>query len=222
VTISSKRPLAILIGANLPSWTGQHDDAFTPVLLPVYSKDVLHDLNLDGWLLTAYGVGAMAGTLIYAPASRRLLANRYLTFVGCFAAVAAVRVALSAGWPVVQQSTVVRDHLLDALDHAGLPTDEIALLGPRPPAGRMPLYQSMVLLQRVTPPYKAGGIEFVPQPGFPLGPQCELLLEIWEADDGLTANPLSPEGYLPPSRIARLASDVSAEMIKTMAAIAPE
>jgi MFS family permease len=72
------------------------DDAFTPVLLPVYSKDVLHNLSRDGWLLTAYGVGAVAGTLIYAPASRRLLANRYLTFVGCFAAVAAVRVAMVA------------------------------------------------------------------------------------------------------------------------------
>jgi mycobactin peptide synthetase MbtE len=134
-----------------------------------------------------------------------------------------VRVAMSAGQlAAIQQLSVVRDNLLDALDHAGLPTDEIALLAPRPPAGRMPIYQSMVLLQSVTPPYKVGHVEFVPQPGFPLGPQCELLLEIWEADDGFIANLLSPEGFLPLSRIERLASDVSVEMFKIMSEIAPE
>jgi MFS family permease len=70
------------------------DDAFTPVLLPVYSRQVLQDSGMVGWLLAANGVGAVTGALVYGPASRRLLANRYTTFVGCFGLVAFARVVM--------------------------------------------------------------------------------------------------------------------------------
>ncbi|WP_433113693.1 MFS transporter [Micromonospora sp. CA-246542] len=71
------------------------DDAFTPVLLPLYAERVLGDPQLLGWLIAATGVGAVLGTFLYAPASRTLLKDRYVTFVGCFAVVAAARIAMT-------------------------------------------------------------------------------------------------------------------------------
>ncbi|WP_051871708.1 MFS transporter [Streptomyces sclerotialus] len=72
------------------------DDALTPVLLPVYSREVLHDADLVGWLLAANGIGAVAGSFGYAPASRRLLTNRWATFVGCFGLVCLARLCMIA------------------------------------------------------------------------------------------------------------------------------
>ncbi|MFJ2581771.1 MFS transporter [Kitasatospora aureofaciens] len=79
------------------------DDAFTPVLLPVYSEQILHDARLVGLLLAANGVGAVLGSFLYVPASRRLLANRYTTFIGAFALIALARLVMVARpglWPV--------------------------------------------------------------------------------------------------------------------------
>jgi MFS family permease len=70
------------------------DDAFAPVLLPVYATEVAGDVHALGWLLAASGVGAVIGTFGYAPASRGPLRRRYVTFVGCFAAVAVMRTAM--------------------------------------------------------------------------------------------------------------------------------
>ncbi|MFD4788917.1 MFS transporter [Streptomyces sp. NPDC058459] len=80
------------------------DDALTPVLLPVYSREVLDNADLVGWLLAANGIGAVVGSFAYAPASRRLLRNRWATFVGCFALICVARLvmALEAGlWPML-------------------------------------------------------------------------------------------------------------------------
>ncbi|MGI5479414.1 MFS transporter [Streptomyces lavendofoliae] len=70
------------------------DDAFTPLFLPVYAQTVLHEGATLGWLLAASGIGSIIGTLLYGPASRRLLANRRWTLLGCFAVVAALRLLL--------------------------------------------------------------------------------------------------------------------------------
>ncbi|MBW4718328.1 MFS transporter [Saccharothrix obliqua] len=80
--------LAVLVVTNFV------DDAFAPVLLPVYATEVAGDVRALGWLLAAGGVGAVIGTLAYAPASRNVLRNRYATFIGCFAAVALLRVLM--------------------------------------------------------------------------------------------------------------------------------
>ena len=72
------------------------DDAFTPVLLPVYSTQVLGDVRTLGWLLAATGIGAVLGTFSYAPLSRHLMKNRRATFLSCFAAVALLRTAMVA------------------------------------------------------------------------------------------------------------------------------
>lgn len=80
------------------------DDALTPVLLPVYSRDVLDNADLVGWLLAANGIGAVVGSFGYAPASRRLLRNRWATFVGCFAMICVARLVmvLEPGlWPML-------------------------------------------------------------------------------------------------------------------------
>lgn len=80
------------------------DDALTPVLLPVYSRDVLDNADLVGWLLAANGIGAVVGSFGYAPASRRLLRNRWATFVGCFALICVARLVmvLEPGlWPML-------------------------------------------------------------------------------------------------------------------------
>ncbi|MEU7576199.1 MFS transporter [Streptomyces sp. NPDC041068] len=80
------------------------DDALTPVLLPVYSREVLDNADLVGWLLAANGIGAVVGSFGYAPASRRLLRNRWATFVGCFALICVARLVmvLEPGlWPML-------------------------------------------------------------------------------------------------------------------------
>ncbi|MFD7134301.1 MFS transporter [Streptomyces sp. NPDC059894] len=80
------------------------DDALTPVLLPFYSREVLGNADLVGWLLAANGIGAVVGSFGYAPASRRLLRNRWATFVGCFALICVARLVmvLEPGlWPML-------------------------------------------------------------------------------------------------------------------------
>jgi MFS family permease len=79
------------------------DDSFTPVLLPVYARNFIGDQRVVGWLLAAAGVGAVIGTFLYAPASRRVLRNRRATFIGCFAVVAMLRAAMATlpGWQVM-------------------------------------------------------------------------------------------------------------------------
>jgi MFS family permease len=72
------------------------DDALTPVVLPVYSRELLGSERAVGLLLAANGIGAVVGSFAYAPASRRLLSNRWATFVGCFALICAARVAMVA------------------------------------------------------------------------------------------------------------------------------
>jgi MFS family permease len=72
------------------------DDALTPVVLPVYSRELLGGERAVGLLLAANGIGAVVGSFAYAPASRRLLSNRWATFVGCFALICAARLAMVA------------------------------------------------------------------------------------------------------------------------------
>jgi MFS family permease len=72
------------------------DDALTPVVLPVYSRELLGGERAVGLLLAANGIGAVLGSFAYAPASRRLLSNRWATFVGCFALICVARLAMVA------------------------------------------------------------------------------------------------------------------------------
>jgi predicted MFS family arabinose efflux permease len=70
------------------------DDAFTPVILPVYSDQVLGGGQFLGWLVAASGCGAVAGTFLYGPTSRWLLTSRRWTLLGCFLVIGALRLAL--------------------------------------------------------------------------------------------------------------------------------
>jgi MFS family permease len=72
------------------------DDAFTPVILPVYARDATGDPRWLGWYIAASGVGALVGTFGYAPASRRFLTSRRWTMLGCFAAIGGLRVTMGA------------------------------------------------------------------------------------------------------------------------------
>ncbi|MEV8032182.1 MFS transporter [Streptomyces sp. NPDC002742] len=72
------------------------DDAFTPLMLPVYTREVLGSGPALGWLLAASGCGAIAGTFLYGPASRRFLTSRRFTLLGCFAVIAAMRLLMVA------------------------------------------------------------------------------------------------------------------------------
>lgn len=72
------------------------DEAFIPVLLPVYSRDVLQDPRLIAWLLGANGLGAVVGTLLYLVVGHRLAGLRWATFVACLAVLLATRLGLAA------------------------------------------------------------------------------------------------------------------------------
>ncbi|MER7991169.1 MFS transporter [Streptomyces noursei] len=72
------------------------DDAFTPLMLPVYAKEILGTGEYLGWLLAASGCGAIAGTFLYPPLSRRFLISRRYTLLGCFAVIAALRLLMVA------------------------------------------------------------------------------------------------------------------------------
>ncbi|MEU6073935.1 MFS transporter [Micromonospora sp. NPDC047074] len=71
------------------------DDAFTPVILPVYARDVLSEGNLLGWMLAASGVGAVIGTFIYPPLVKYFVVKRRLTLLGCFTAIGLLRLVLA-------------------------------------------------------------------------------------------------------------------------------
>ncbi len=74
------------------------DEAYIPVLLPVYSRDILSEPRLIGWLLGANGFGAVLGTVLYLLLGNRLAALRWATFIVCLAALAVTRAGL-AGLP---------------------------------------------------------------------------------------------------------------------------
>ncbi len=71
------------------------DDALAPVMLPLFSRDVLGSASWVGLLLAVFGAGTAIGTFLYGPLSRRLLRNRFATFVGAFGCIALMRAALA-------------------------------------------------------------------------------------------------------------------------------
>jgi hypothetical protein len=111
----------------------------------------------------------------------------------------------------------VREQLLGALGHTALPTDDIAALVPRPPDGRAPLYQNMLVLQQVSPPVRLGAARLRPRPAPPLGPQAELVCELWGDGDELVGELQAPRGLLPPDALALLAGSLDAELSALLA-----
>lgn len=78
------------------SITNLIDEAFAPVLFPVFALAVLRNPAAVGWLLAANGVGAVIGTLLYIPANAHVQRIRFLVFFGSFGAVALCRLAMVA------------------------------------------------------------------------------------------------------------------------------
>ncbi|MGP3910726.1 MFS transporter [Nonomuraea sp. 10N515B] len=77
------------------------DTGVTQVLLALYARDVTHDPRAFGLLAGAVGAGALAGTVVYGAAGRRL--PQRLTFGACFLIAGVPRVlilALGAPLPV--------------------------------------------------------------------------------------------------------------------------
>lgn len=79
------------------------DEAYIPVLLPVYSRDILGDPRLVGWLLGANGFGAVLGTVLYLFLGSRFSAPRWATLIVCLAVLAVTRAGL-AGLPSLAES----------------------------------------------------------------------------------------------------------------------
>lgn len=83
------------------------DEAFIPVLLPVYSRNVLADPRLVGWLVGANGLGAVVGTLLYLVLGPRLATLHWPTFVTCLGVLAVMRLAMTALPGLVLASAVL-------------------------------------------------------------------------------------------------------------------
>jgi mycobactin peptide synthetase MbtE len=107
--------------------------------------------------------------------------------------------------------------LLDVLEHAAVPTDEIAALAPRPSAGRMPLFQTILVLQRVRAPVRLGELTTVrPRPAPPMGAQAELCCALWEDGDDLTGSVHAPRGLLPEPMLRTLAAHFEARLVRLL------
>lgn len=81
--------IAVVVVTNLI------DAAFTPVVLLVFSRDILGSARWVGLLVAVLGVGTVLGTFLYGPLSRRVLHNRFATFVGAIACIALMRAVLA-------------------------------------------------------------------------------------------------------------------------------
>ncbi|MDQ0582411.1 amino acid adenylation domain-containing protein [Streptomyces rishiriensis] len=133
-------------------------------------------------------------------------APAYERTVGYFANGLPVRVAADPALPAPALLALVRERLLEVLAHTALGTDEIAALAPRPPGGRTPLYQNLLVLQRVATPARAAALRLTPLPAPALGPQTELCCELWDDGRSFTGALTAPEGLLDPATLAETAA----------------
>ncbi|MCX5369087.1 amino acid adenylation domain-containing protein [Streptomyces sp. NBC_00103] len=132
-------------------------------------------------------------------------APAYERTVGYFANGLPVRVAADPALPAPALLALVRERLLEVLAHTALGTDEIATLAPRPPGGRAPLYQNLLVLQRVAGPAETAALRLTPLPAPALGPQAELCCELWDDGRTFTGALTAPEGLLDPAALAETA-----------------
>lgn len=123
-----------------------------------------------------------------------------------------VRLAAEPGTTGADLVGLAGERLLDVFEHAALPTDEIAGLVPRPADGRSPLFQNLLVYQRVNPPVRLGDALLRPRPAPPLGPQAELVCELWEDGDDLVGGLQTPEGLLPATSLGTLADLLVSEL----------
>ena len=117
-----------------------------------------------------------------------------------------VRIAADPALDPPALLALVRERLLEVFAHTVLGTDEIAALAPRPPGGRTPLYQNLLVLQRVAAPAEADGVRFTPLPAPALGPQAELCCELWDDGRSFTGAVTAPEGLLDTAALAETAA----------------
>ncbi|WBO64882.1 amino acid adenylation domain-containing protein [Streptomyces camelliae] len=122
--------------------------------------------------------------------------------VGYFANGLPVRIAADPALDATALLALVRDRLLEVFAHTALGTDEIAALAPRPPGGRAPLYQTLLVLQRPSAPAESDGLRFAPLAAPALGPQAELACELWDEGPSVTGAVTAPEGLLDPAVLA--------------------
>jgi MFS family permease len=76
------------------------EDAFAPVILPVYARELLNNPLQVSYPIIFFGVGALIGTFAYIPISR-LVHTRFSVFIGCLIVIALSRVALIANLGIV-------------------------------------------------------------------------------------------------------------------------
>ncbi|MFJ2581764.1 amino acid adenylation domain-containing protein [Kitasatospora aureofaciens] len=177
-------------------------------------RSPLLGLFLTAWWRTlARHTGAADHVIGTAVADR---SEQFDRTIGYLANNLPIRITAPARLPSDELISTVRDGLLDAIAHGSLSTDELATLVPRPQAGRMPLYQTMVLFQRPAPARAAGGLRITPLPSPPLGPQCELMLEVWE-ERTFTATLSAAQGQADPVVLAALGADFAAELRRLVA-----
>ncbi|WP_406353990.1 AMP-binding protein [Streptomyces sp. NBC_00658] len=125
-----------------------------------------------------------------------------------------VRIAADPALDPGELLRLVGDRLLDVLAHSAPGTDELAALAPRPAGGRTPLYQNLLVLQRVARPAEGGGARFVPLAAPALGPQVELCCELWDDGTAFTGAVHAPEGLFDLSALAEITALFRAELTR--------
>ncbi|WP_371598850.1 amino acid adenylation domain-containing protein [Streptomyces sp. NBC_00564] len=125
-----------------------------------------------------------------------------------------VRIAADPALDPGELLRLVGDRLLDVLAHSAPGTDELAALAPRPAGGRTPLYQNLLVLQRVARPAEGGGARFVPLAAPALGPQAELCCELWDDGTAFTGAVHAPEGLFDLPALAEITALFRAELTR--------
>lgn len=148
-------------------------------------------------------------------------APEYERTVGYFANGLPVRIAADPAQDASALLRHVRERLLEVFAHTALGTDEIAPLTPRPPLGRAPLYQNLLVLQRVAAPVEGGGLRFAPLPAPALGPQAELCCELWDDGRSFSGAVTAPQGLLDATALAEIAALFTAELAELTELTAP-
>lgn len=143
-------------------------------------------LFLAAFKVLLYRYTNQADLVVGVPMANRLL-NHFETTVGMFANSLPIRTSLAGSPPFTEILKRIRETVLGAFDHQGMPFEALVeLLQPARQANRNPLFQVMFAYQNLPiPQLRLAGMQVEPLELLRSDAKFDLTLELTESDDGL-------------------------------------